>query len=372
LLQGWLAEDAGLLAVLEGVKRASRDWAANARNAAWLTHTADRLAAAERLIGRPDLAANLEPTDQAYLAACRQAEYLARWRARRLHALIIGMLLLISGAGVAYWSWTNRLLLQLWTDLYLRQTVLSLGRERTLLPLAPFQECTRCPEMVVVQTGNVFIGSTEAQESPPHQVTIAKAFAVSKFEVTFAQWDACYELGGCRRRLDDYDWGRGTMPVMFVGWDDAQQYAKWLTRQTGKEYRLLTEAEYEYAARAGSATVYYWGDKFEPKKAHCADCSDGENSRRPISVGSFTPNSYGLYDMLGNVSEWVADCWNDGYDGAPKDGSAWMAGDCSKHVVRGGSYKDESSALRASTRSARVSGFKSTYLGFRVARTLNP
>jgi len=206
-------------------------------------------------------------------------------------------------------------------------------------------------------------------------VTIAKSFAVSKFEVTFESWDACYELGGCRVRPDDSGWGRGSRPVISVNWDDAQQYISWLSKQTGKDYRLLTEAEWEYAARAGATTAYSWGDeiKMDGKvMANCFACGSEWDNKQTAPVGSFAPNAFGLDDMLGNVWEWVEDCYHDTYEGAPDDGSAWNAGDCNQRVVRGGSWGDPSQILRSAFRLRGPVGNRYDGLGFRIARTLSP
>jgi formylglycine-generating enzyme required for sulfatase activity len=301
-------------------------------------------------------------------------------RRRLIQAAFIVMLLIISVAGVSYAAATNRVRLQLLTDLYLRRTVLSLDTERALKPLDQFQECTRCPTMAVVPSGSFTMGSpntdtaADSDEFPQHPVTIAEPFAVSKFEVTFENWDTCYELGGCRIRPDDYGWGRGDRPVVGVDWYDAQQYVDWLSKQTGKAYRLLTEAEWEYAARAGTTTAYSWGDdvKLDGKTmANCFDCGSPWDDKETAPVGSFAPNAFGLNDMLGNVWEWVEDCYHDGYDAAPTDGSAWTAGDCKERISRGGSWGDFPQVLLRTAfrlRTPPVNRYEG--LGFRVERTL--
>jgi formylglycine-generating enzyme required for sulfatase activity len=294
--------------------------------------------------------------------------------------MLIGVLLLISGAGVAYAVATNRVRLELLADLYVRRTVLSLDKEAALKAADQFQECTRCPDMVVVPAGSFTMGSpstetvADTDEFPQHPVTIAAPFAVSKFEVTFENWDTCYELGGCRIRPDDYGWGRGDRPVIGVDWSDAQQYVAWLSKQTGKTYRLLSEAEWEYAARAGTTTAYSWGDDVKPDgktMANCFDCGSAWDDKETAPVGSFAPNAFGLNDMLGNVWEWVEDCYHDSYDDAPKDGSAWTNGDCKEHVSRGGSWGDLPQVLLRTAfrlRTPPVNRYEG--LGFRVGRTL--
>ena len=204
-------------------------------------------------------------------------------------------------------------------------------------------------------------------------VTIAKPFAVSKFDVTFDEWDACATLGGCDPHIKDSGWGRGQQPVINVSWDDAQTYVAWLSQVTGKPYRLLTEAEWEYAARAGTTTAYYWGDDIGKGNANCYGCGQPVGRQAAASpVGSFAANAFGLYDMAGNVFQWVQDCYHDNYDGAPTDGSAWTSGDCSYRVVRGGSWDHDPQYLRTASRSWEPTGDRTNRLGFRVGRTLTP
>jgi formylglycine-generating enzyme required for sulfatase activity len=193
---------------------------------------------------------------------------------------------------------------------------LSPERERVLKPKDTFKECTACPELIVVPAGNFTMGSPDtepernANESPQHGVTIAKQFAVSRFAVTFDEWDACVADGGCNAyKPSDQHWGRGRRPVIYVSYGDTQTYLKWLTRKTGKPYRLLSEAEFEYAARAGTKTTYYWGDKIGQANANCGDCGSQWDNKGTAPVGSFAANSFGLYDMAGNVWEWVEDCY---------------------------------------------------------------
>jgi formylglycine-generating enzyme required for sulfatase activity len=305
-------------------------------------------------------------------------------RKRLIQQTAVGMLLLTSFAGVAYAVETNRVRLELLADIYLRHTILSLENERALKPKDQFRECTRCPDMVVVPGGTFDMGSTPNTESiadddefPRHRVNITERFAVSKFEVTFENWDACYELGGCRIRPDDYGWGRGSRPVIGVNWDDAQQYVDWLSNQSGKVYRLLSEAEWEYAARAGTTTAYFWGDDIKrdgKAMADCSDCGSLWDNKQTAPVGSFPPNEFGLYDMLGNVWEWVEDCYHDSYDGAPENNSAWIDSDrdCDQRVIRGGSWGDPPQSLRSAARAGGPIGNRHNALGFRVSRALSP
>jgi formylglycine-generating enzyme required for sulfatase activity len=240
-----------------------------------------------------------------------------------------------------------------------------------------FKECASCPTMIVITAGKFLMGSPEsesdrnASEGPQHEVTIAKPFAVSKFEVTFAEWDACVAAAACPRVADS--WGRDEMPVINVSWGDAKQYVAWLSQLTGKEYRLLTEAEWEYAARAGANTRYSWGDDARMGYANCDGCGSQWDLRQTAPVGSLKPNALGLYDMHGNVWEWVEDSWHENYHGAPTDGSAWLlGGDPSFRVARGGSWRNESELVRAAVRVRRNVNVRFDTLGFRVARTLRP
>ena len=239
------------------------------------------------------------------------------------------------------------------------------------------------PEMVVIPAGTFRMGCVSGQdceddEFPVHDVTIQEAFEVSVYEVTFAQWDACVAGGGCGGyRPYDEGWGRGNRPVINVSWEDAQAFVSWLSRYTGEDYRLLSEAEWEYAARAGTETAYGMGDAIRRNQANCTGsrlmregiCRDRWDYTAP--VGSFQPNAFGVHDMHGNVGERVEDCWNDSYAGAPSDGSAWLSGDCSRRVLRGGSWGRGPVRLRSASRLASTGG-RYNDSGFRVARTLTP
>lgn len=213
----------------------------------------------------------------------------------------------------------------------------------------------------------------DEDEGPTHQVTIA-AFAVAKFDATFAEWDACAAQGGCDTHVGDQGWGRGQRPAINVSWDDAQRYVEWLSRLTGRSYRLLTEAEWEYAARAGTATAFSWGDGNETPNggANCNQCGSQWDGKETAPVGSFAANRFGLHDMAGNVITWVEDCLHDNYDGAPMDGSAWTDGDCLRRVVRGGSWYDDPHDLRLANRGWNSAVDRFSGLGFRIARTLAP
>ena len=173
--------------------------------------------------------------------------------------------------------------------------------------------------------------------------------------------------GGCAETPADRGWGRGDRPVINISWRDAQQYVAWLSQITGESYRLPSEAEWEYAARAGTTTAYYWGDGVDDGQANCDGC--GGDDRQTAPVGSFQPSDFGLYDMLGNIWEWTLDCWNAGYANSPTDGAAWQSGDCSVRVVRGGSWTSNPHILRSAFRANSSTDRRSYGIGFRVART---
>ena len=202
-------------------------------------------------------------------------------------------------------------------------------------------------------------------------MTIAKPFAISTFPITFAEWDACVAVGGCPN-VNDSGFGRGNRPVVNVNWEDARQYVAWLTRMTGKPYRLLSESEWEYAARAGTSTRYFWGDEIGKGNANCIGCGSQWDGRMTSPVRSFKPNPFGVYDAYGNVWQWVEDCHHDNYDGAPTDGSAWIAGDCSRRVNRGGSWNDDPLFVRSAVRDGAATADRDYHGGFRLGRTLTP
>ena len=196
------------------------------------------------------------------------------------------------------------------------------------------------------------------------------SFALSKHEVTFEEYDRFAAATG-RSLPDDEGWGRGRRPVINVSWNDAAAYAAWLSDQTGERYRLPSEAEWEYAARAGTTTAYGWGNEIGYGRAHCDGCGGRRDGEQTVPAGSFDPNTWGLHDMAGNVWEWVEDCWHDNYAGAPRDGTAWTrGGDCRRRVLRGGSWINYPVNLRSANRVGLAAGLRLVSAGFRVARTL--
>ena len=225
-------------------------------------------------------------------------------------------------------------------------------------------------EMVAIPGGSFRMGDLSGDgldnETPVHVVRIAP-FEMGKYEVTFSQWDACVADRGCSHVPDDEGWGRGNRPVINVSWDDIQGFIAWLNTRTGGGYRLPTESEWEYAVRAGSESKYSWGNEIGSNRANCdkEDCGDRWENTAP--VGAFASNGWGLHDMHGNVWEWVEDCWNDSYVGAPSDGSAWRSGTCGLRVIRGGSWYLTWS-LRSASRSWGARSYRLYFLGFRLAK----
>jgi formylglycine-generating enzyme required for sulfatase activity len=330
------------------------------------------LAARRSDIERPDRAF-IEASARADRAAARTRAWLQRAVGVLLLCVIGGLLARMHESELrAQWYWATAFLGRGTTDAALR----------SLRPGDRFAECVDtssddrirryCPDMIVVPPGKFRMGESEQQ----HEVIIAAPFAVSRFAVTFDQWDACVAGGGCDNyRPGDAGWGRGTRPVINVSWQDAQNYVDWLNRMAGtNSYRLLSEAEFEYAARAGSPAKYPWGDDIGENNANCYGCKSEWDGKQTAPVGSFAANAFGLFDMHGNVWQWVEDCWHKDYKGAPKDGASWTCSpDNGRRVMRGGSWyvnnpNDVRSAIRGWDRSVN----RDSYSGFRVGRTLSP
>jgi formylglycine-generating enzyme required for sulfatase activity len=272
--------------------------------------------------------------------------------------------------------------------------------EQTLKTKVSFKECPQCPEMVVVPPGSFMMGSSPMEiaalekqygsdaarhaarhEGPLHEVTIARPFAVGKYEVTFTEWDACVSAGGCKHSPDSRRWERGKTPVFNVSWSDvSEEYLPWLSRTTGKTYRLLTEAEWEYAARGGQGgLIYWWGNQANRKYANYGDadqcCSSyAEGHDKWVNwapVGQFPANPFGLHDMHGNVFEWVQDCYAANYSGATVNGSAAPDTLSCLRVIRGGGWDAHPSSLRSAHRGRALAKNRVLWVGFRVSRTLS-
>jgi formylglycine-generating enzyme required for sulfatase activity len=228
------------------------------------------------------------------------------------------------------------------------------------------------PVMLRIAGGSFIMGSNRSQlladERPAHKVEV-KSFAISRNEVTFEEYDKFARATG-RRLPDDSDWGRGKRPVIYVDWDDAIAYTEWLSRRTGKRYRLPTEAEWEYAARGGSDDMYWWGYQIGKGRANCFDCGSKWDSVSTAPAGSFEPNGFGLHNTAGNVREWVEDCYHPSYDGAPTDGSAWIEKGCRERVARGGAFNKPAESMGSTKRGHYDSDARLPMVGFRVVREL--
>jgi formylglycine-generating enzyme required for sulfatase activity len=228
------------------------------------------------------------------------------------------------------------------------------------------------PEMVRVPPGKFLMGSnvSDLDEQPVHEVTISYAFEIGKYELTFDEYDVFAKA--TRRRLpNDYGWGRGNRPVIDVTWHDAQAYAKWLSDETGKKYRIPTEAEWEYAARAGTQTGYWWGNDVGKNNANCGNCGSQWDGKQTALAGSFKANTFGLHEISGNVWEWTQDCWHRNYENAPTDGSAWLEKDggyCRHRVIRGGSWNNIPRSLLSTFREWGSTVLSDDDMGFRIAR----
>jgi formylglycine-generating enzyme required for sulfatase activity len=226
------------------------------------------------------------------------------------------------------------------------------------------------PEMIALNPGSFRMGNatgmTSGDDRPARDVSLAP-FMIGAHEVTFAEYDRFVNATGARRPKD-FGFGRGRQPVVDVTWEEARAYTLWLSRRTGKSYRLPTEAEWEYAARAGTRSMFWWGYDKLAGGAVCMDCGTRQVPSSPAPVGASGPNPFGLYDTAGNVYEWVADCYRPSYTGAPSDGSAVNEIGCRQRVARGGSFKTPASSARVDARRAFEPDTHINMLGFRVAR----
>ena len=256
-------------------------------------------------------------------------------------------------------------------------------RRHNLRPGAQFRDCEDCPAMIMIPGGSFSQGSpvTEPQSSNserPQRTVNVPAFALAQTPVTFDQWDACVADGGCTHNPSDDALGRGDRPVIHVNWNDAQQYVTWLSDRTGHDYRLASESEWEYAARAGTIGRYNTGDCINSHQASfggadpATSCPSGITRLQSMPVASFAPNAFGLFDIHGHVLEWVQDCWNADYVGAPNNGTAWMTGDCGLAATRGGALGSRGSWVRSARRVGTTRAVRNNFTGFRVAMSVEP
>lgn len=233
------------------------------------------------------------------------------------------------------------------------------------------KDCPSCPVMLALPAGNFSMGTNrgERSEKPAHKVSIKKPFAIGKYEVTVAQWNACHKAGACSYR-PDLDDPEDNSPARDISWSDAQEYVHWLSTVTKKPYRLPTEAEWEYAARGGTDTTFWWGNKVGVGQANCKNCGGKWSKKSPAITDAFPPNPFGLHGTSGGVWEWVADCWHKTYQGAPRDGTAWSRSDCRENVIRGGAWRNDASYVHSASRFKYDTHVRYLMNGFRVARTL--
>ncbi|MGE0699242.1 MAG: SUMF1/EgtB/PvdO family nonheme iron enzyme [Hyphomicrobiaceae bacterium] len=385
LLNAWLEPERARLEALRSIHVDAAAWDRAKGDKALLNHRGKRLREARSLAKASGFEKQIGDRDQAYLAACRSAQSRSRLLRLGAVALVLGV------AGAAYWQEAQLRSLAYWGRDFAGHG-LTAKRLAALKPGDSFAECAEvfsndrsdgktiskhCPDMVVVPAGAYRMG----EKDNSRVVTIAKPFAVSRFTITFDQWDACVAAGGCQsnQRPIDQTWGRGTRPVINVDWHDGQTYVAWLNRMTGTDtYRLLSEAEWEFAARGVTSAGaphpdYHWGDDIGKGNANCGGCGSQWDDRQTAPVGSFKPNVFGLYDMHGNVWQWVEDCYQDDLADAPSDGTSSKEA-CrdqpSVRVLRGGSWNDRPEYLRSANRSWYHPVIRSNFVGFRVARTL--
>ncbi|MCC7167564.1 MAG: SUMF1/EgtB/PvdO family nonheme iron enzyme [Rhodospirillales bacterium] len=235
-----------------------------------------------------------------------------------------------------------------------------------------FRDCPQCPEMIAIKPGTFAMGGTRAEnEQPVHTVTLTKPYAIAKYELTFDEWEMCRVAGACTRDPDLHDWGRGRQPVINLAIADIAQYLAWLSKLTGKTYRLPSEADWEYAARGGIDGAYWWGETMKPGHANCRDCgAEPWGGDRAAPVGTFPPNPYGLHEMNGNLWEWTADCWAPNHNQAPTDGSPRPGPDNCQRVIKGGAWYYYAPLSRPASRARQDPRQWSYTVGVRLAREM--
>jgi formylglycine-generating enzyme required for sulfatase activity len=396
----WLEAHKGSLKLRDDVLKEAKDWIDGGRHDKDLVRRGERLASALALQAHEDYKAPLKPAAD-YLAASERLEAVGKRKERRTIAALFALMAGIIAALVVviYKEPLAKFWVQQTTErLFIANEVrvLTAEREQALESGEVFHECTKgCPEMVVIPAGTFQMGSPETEqgrrkdEGPVHTVTIRQRFAVGKFEVTWDEWEACVKMRGCDGKSTG---DAGRKPVANVSWSQAKAYVDWLARITRKRYRLLTEAEWEYAARGITSAdaphpPYPWGDDPAEACRHAnladesyrrgggqteiaTDCNDGH--AYTAHVGSFPPNAFALNDMHGNVWEWVEDNWHPDYTDAPTDGAVWTGGDSSRRVLRGGSWASVPRSLRSALRFRFQPDGLGDDIGFRVARSLQP
>ncbi len=378
----WLALEKGRLETLRGVESAAASWGTKGRNLEDLAHRGKRLAEARALAKVPDYKAQLDANAEAsaYIHDCSAAQ---RRRTMTIGggALAIAMIvaLVVSIPAIIHYFELAAAARKHHTAVVAAENykpasqILAAGSSAAALrPGTVFRDCPDCPEMAVIRAGSFVMGSPDSEdgrgedEGPQHRVNVAR-FAIGRFDVTFDEWADCVRGGGCRSNPHPNKslLGHGRYPAVDVSWQDAQEYMRWLSARTGKNYRLPTEAEWEYAARAGTATPHYTGADIDHAQANF---NGAIGNLEP--VGSYPPNPFELYDMAGLVWQWVEDCYVDTYAGAPRDGSPVERKDCSERVIRGGSWYDNAMQIRSAQRDDHRAVEGMAHGGFRAARTI--
>ena len=240
----------------------------------------------------------------------------------------------------------------------------------TPIPSSEHRDCDTCPVMIGLQAGEFVMGSgSDPTERPRHLVHI-KRFAIAKFELTWSEWQACVVEGGCGYSPPPPGSDPEREPIGNLSWDDASEYVNWLAKRTSKPYRLPTEAEWEFAARAGTNFRYSWGDQVGVGRASCAGCGGSRDPLHPPPTGSYPANNWGIFDVEGGLAEWVEDCWHPSYQGAPNDGSAWRTSGCMTHVLRGGSWNNGPNDITVTSRNFYDSNVRYLANGLRVSMSL--
>ncbi len=379
-IDGWLEAQKDALKLRDDILKEAKDWADSGRHAEGIVRRGDRLQSAARLAANADFTATLAPAKD-YLRASQKLESAGRRKARWAQAAIFTLLLSVIGGLSArvYEREINGLWFQYLTA---RPNLVTDQAALAKKPGDPFWDCSRtdadysrhCPGMVLVPAGEFTRGSPDTEkdrmehEGPLRKVTIKVPFAVAMHAVTFNQWDTCVASGGCRTVAWDSGWPRGRRPVINVNWGDAQEYVTWLSKMTGHAYRLLTEAEYEYAARSGNQARWSFGDDEDHLKDYAWFNENTESKTQP--VGLKKPNAFGLYDMHGNVYQWVQDCYVDSHKDAPTDGTSVPEKEGCRRVVRGASWLSSSQDLRSANRISYSADDRNIFVGFRVARSV--
>lgn len=367
-LVGWLDKAAADMGIAERLTRAAREWHSHGRSADWLEHRGRRLKDADRVVRQSAYRESMAEREADYLRACRR-------RARATaggNAAAIAVFTLLIGTGIVT-SLYPTALSQLWFRVaYVLPHRLAGHPDGDQSGARSFRDCGSCPIMTVLPSGTFLMGSPDRQgdpsgrEYPAHRVAIEPGLSISLTTVTAEQWELCSSYGPCPAKPRS---GGGTHPVTDVSWADARLYTRWLSAVTGKPYRLLSEAEYEYAARAGSMEPFPWGQALGVGRADCGDCNpDRGRASGPMATASFPANRFGLHDMVGNVSSWTEDCFQDNYRDAPVDGSAWTSGACRGRVIRGGAWVSRGVlTLRSAFRDWAPASTRNDRIGFRIA-----